>query len=224
MSVQEIDTQNIIGYLIGDNTQQGLIYENQDDYLKILKELHNNKTFPYTENLLDPKFLLVSYLNGIYYYQVNLKPYSIVNNGENDQYIIEGFENNIDYIGGIVIGEMQEDNRILWTPDTVISKKSLTGGKRKSTKRKLVKRKSIKRKSIKRKSTKRKSVKIKSTKRKSIKRKSRKSVYMTKKKCKSLLSKQIKKNSKKYSNHKQAIAIAYSQIKRKHKNCKKHFK
>jgi len=76
-------------------------------------------------------------------------------------------------------------------------------------------------KSTKKNSISRKSVKRKSTKRKSVK---RKSVYMTKKKCKSLLSKQIKKNSKKYSNHKQAIAIAYSQIKRKHKNCKKHFK
>ena len=194
MADQEFDTENVIGYLMGDNTQQGLIYENEDEYLKILKELHNDKTFPYTENLLDPKFLLVSYLGGNYYYQANLKPYSIVNNGENDKYIIEGFENNMDYIGGIVIGQMQEDNRILWTPDTVIGRESLTGGKRKSTKRK------------------------------SIKRKSRKSVYMTKKKCKSLLSKQIKKNSKKYSNHKQAIAIAYSQIKRKHKNCKKHFK
>ena len=204
MADQEFDTENIIGYLIGDNTQQGLIYENEDEYLKILKELHNDKTFPYTENLLDPKFLLVSYLGGNYYYQANLKPYSIVNNGENDKYIIEGFENNMDYIGGIVIGEIQEDNRILWTPDTVIGKKSLTGGKRKSIKRKSVKRKS-------RKSVKKKSIK-------------RKSVYMTKKKCKSLLSKQIKKNSKKYSNHKQAIAIAYSQIKRKHKNCKKHFK
>jgi len=214
MADQEFDTENIIGYLIGDNTQQGLIYENEDEYLKILKELHNDKTFPYTENLLDPKFLLVSYLGGNYYYQANLKPYSIVNNGENDKYIIEGFENNMDYIGGIVIGEIQEDNRILWTPDTVIGKKSLTGGKRKSIKRKSVKRKSTKRKSVKRKSR-------KSVKKKSIK---RKSVYMTKKKCKSLLSKQIKKNSKKYSNHKQAIAIAYSQIKRKHKNCKKHFK
>ena len=29
MADQEFDTENIIGYLIGDNTQQGLIYENE---------------------------------------------------------------------------------------------------------------------------------------------------------------------------------------------------
>ena len=252
-----LDTENLIEDLIGED---GLDYEGNDrnKYLRLLKESHENNYFLYTDNLLEPKMLLfladdkIELENGktfIEYYFANLKPTSIVEDDENDKYIIEGF-NGKKSLGGIVIGENvgNEDNKkIKWTNDSVLYE--LTGGKRKSvkrkstkrklvkrksTKRKLVKRKSIKRKSVKRKSIKRKSVKRKSTKRKSVKRKSRKSVkkksikrksvYMTKKKCKSLLSKQIKKNSKKYSNHKQAIAIAYSQIKRKHKNCKKHFK
>ena len=66
-----------------------------------------------------------------------------------------------------------------------------------------------------------KNVKLrKSTKKKSV----RKSKYMTKKKCQSLLSKKIKLNSKKFTNHKQAIAISYSQVKKKNPRCKKYFK
>ena len=65
----------------------------------------------------------------------------------------------------------------------------------------------------------------KSKKKKSVKKsKTKTSKYMTKKKCQSLLSKQIKKNSRKFSNHKQAIAVAYSQIKKKYPSCKKQFK
>ena len=47
---------------------------------------------------------------------------------------------------------------------------------------------------------------------------------MNKKRCSSLLSKKIKLNSKKFSNHKQTIAVSYSQVKKKYPSCKKYFK
>tara|TARA_Y100000768_G_scaffold373532_1_gene342264 strand:- start:4368 stop:4628 length:261 start_codon:yes stop_codon:yes gene_type:complete len=62
--------------------------------------------------------------------------------------------------------------------------------------------------------------------------KSKRKKYMTKKRCKSYLQQKIRKNisehmksnKKKFKSIKQAIAVSYSQIKRSHKNCKKHFK
>jgi len=98
------------------------------------------------------------------------------------------------------------------------NKKSFKKSKNKKSFKKSKKKKSVK------KSKNKKSFK-KSKKKKSVKKsKTKTSKYMTKKKCQSLLSKQIKKNSRKFSNHKQAIAVAYSQIKKKYPSCKKQFK
>ena len=143
----------------------------------------------------------------------------------------DGTEFSVDYqnllfLGGITFKAIYDVNIASLLEAQEGGKKSAKKKYTKKSKKKSKKKKSVKKsknkKSVK-KSKKKKTVK-KSKKKKSVKKSKTKTSKYTKKKCQSLLSKKIKLNSRKFSNHKQAIAVSYSQIKKKYPRCKKHFK
>ena len=120
------DYENWIGKLTGDfYGNSGIYFEDEVKYLSILKELNDNNYFPYTEDLLKPKYLLFNKVNGIKYYYANLKPgIQNIRDSENNGFQTLGFNHMYKY-GGIAIGAIIEERNsnetITFTTDTLIA-------------------------------------------------------------------------------------------------------